>query len=231
MKSIKITFLLTAILSFLILGCEKEYEDHYRVTFFPEIIMEGEKVVFSPKDGNYQDAGASSTENGEEIETIVTSTVDNSAIGSYSVTYSAVNVDGYAASLVRKVIVYDPNTNATDISGVYTGHVVRTHATLATREFTGNPVTLTKVEGMDGIYQITDWIAGFYDAGYGYGPDYRFVGYIQINSANEVVLLDMSNPWGDPFVSVVGTYDPATNKIDYVAKWLSYTFTIDLTKN
>jgi len=211
-------------------GCEKEYEEHYKVTYFPTIQMAGESTTFSAKGVNYQDAGANSTENGVEIETNVVSDVDNSAIGSYSVTYSAVNVDGFSASLVRKVIIYDPNTSSTDISGTYSGGVVRTHPTLATRQYSGNPITLTKVEGLNGIYMITDWIAGFYDVGYKYGIDYRFVGYIQINANNQVLLLDMSNPWGEPFISVIGSYDPGTQKINYIAKWLSYTFTVDLTK-
>lgn len=228
MKNLRIIYLLTTLLAFTFWGCEKEFENHYRVTFFPNIVITGEDLVFTPKNADYQDAGANTTENGEEIETKVVSTVNSSVTGSYTVTYSALNVDSFPASKVRTVVVYDANTNATDISGTYSGDVMRS----AVRGYKGNPVTLTKVEGMDGIYAISDWIAGFYDVGthYNYGAAYRFVGLIQINANNEVILLDMANPWNDPFKSVIGTYDPATMKIHYEATWATYTFVVDLTK-
>ena len=227
MKNLRIIYLFTVLLAFAFSGCQKEYEELYRVTYFPTIVISGEKTVFSPQNGNYQDVGAKTTENGKEITTKVVSTVNSSVIGSYTVNYSAVNVDGYSASDSRKVMIYDPKTNNVDISGNYSGDVAR-----GAREYKGNPITLTKVEGMNGIYTISDWIAGFYDVGtaYKYGPDYRFVGYIQINADNDVVLLDMSNPWGDPFISVIGKYDPATKKISYSAKWSTYTFIVSLTK-
>jgi len=220
-------YVFIAILSLALTSCDKDYEEHYRVTYYPDIVIEGESLVFSPVGETYVDAGANTTENGVEIETKVSSNVDDSAVGSYTVTYSATNVDGYDAEKSRTVIIYDPNTNTTDISGNYSGNVLRN----GTRGYNGNPVTLEKVEGMDGIYAISDWIAGFYDVGthYNYGPDYRFVGYMQINADNEVLLLDMSNPWGDPFNSVTGTYNPTTHVVSYVASWLSYNFVVDLT--
>lgn len=228
MKNNRILYLFIALLTVSLWGCEKEYETVTRVTYFPDITVTGAPIVFSPQNAAYTDQGAKSTENGKEIETKVVSTVNSSVVGSYSVNYSAVNVDGFSASASRKVIIYDPKTSTTDISGNYSGDVMRS----GTRGYKGNPVTLTKVNGLNGIYAISDWIAGFYDVGshYKYGPDYRFVGYIQITSDNKVVLLDMANPWGDPFTSVVGTYDPATKKINYSAKWLTYTFVVDLVK-
>lgn len=229
MKKLQLVYLVSTLLAFAFGGCDKDYEDHYRVTYFPTIVITGEDLVFIPLNADYQDAGANTTENEVEIETQVASNVNTSEVGSYAVTYSAVNVDGFPATAERKVIVYDPNTNTTDISGTYSGDVMRSEV----RGYQGNPVTLTKVEGVDGIYTISDWIAGFYDVGthYNYGPDYRFVGLMQINANNEVILLDMANPWGDPFDSVAGTFDPATGQINYSAEWVGYNFVVDLTKN
>lgn len=224
----RISYLLIALLTISLWSCEKEYDKVTRITYFPDIVVAGQPVVFSAQNATYTDQGAKSTENGKEITTKVVSTVNSSAIGSYSVNYSAVNVDGFAASASRKVIIYDPKTNASDISGTYSGDVMRN----GTRGYKGNPVTLTKVAGMNGIYAISDWIAGFYDVGthYKYGPDYRFVGYIQITSDNKVVWLDVSNPWEDPFTSVVGNFDPVTQKINYTAMWAGYSFVVTLTK-
>lgn len=224
----RIFYLLIALFTLSLWGCEKEYDSVTRVTFFPDIVVAGAPIVFSAQGSSYTDAGAKSTENGKDIETKVVSTVNSATIGSYSVNYSAVNVDGFAASASRKVIIYDPKTSTADISGQYSGDVMRN----AVRGYKGNPVTLTKVAGMNGIYAISDWIAGFYDVGthYKYGPDYRFVGYIQVTADNKVVWLDVSNPWNDPFTSVVGTFDPVTQKINYTAMWAGYSFVVDLTK-
>lgn len=224
----RISYLLIALLTISLWACEKEYDTVTRITYFPDIVVTGQPVVFSAQNATYTDQGAKSTENGKEITTKVVSTVNSSVIGSYLVNYSAVNVDGFAAEASRKVIIYDPKTSSTDISGQYSGDVMRN----GTRGYKGNPIALTKVAGMNGVYAISDWIAGFYDVGthYKYGPDYRFVGYIQITSENKVVLLDMENPWGDPFISVIGTYDPASKKINYTAKWLTHTFVVDLVK-
>lgn len=224
----RLVYLLIVLLILLLGGCKKEYESVSRITFFPDIVVAGAPIVFSVQNVNYTDPGAKSTENGKDIETKVVSDVNTAVVGSYTVAYSAVNVDGFSASASRTVIIYDPKTSTGDISGQYSGDVMRS----GVRGYKGNPVGLTKVPGINGVYAISDWIAGFYDVGthYNYGPDFRFVGYIQINADNKVILLNMSNPWGNPFLSVVGTYDPATKKISYTAKWLTYSFVVDLTK-
>jgi hypothetical protein len=114
-----------------------------------------------------------------------------------------------------------------DLSGTYSANVVRN----GTNSYSGNPVTLTAVDGVTGIYEISDWIGGYYDVGYGYGSAYAFTGIMQINGNNEVIELSMSNAWGDPFDSVTGSYDPATGVISYTADWLGkYSFVVDMAK-
>ncbi len=202
------------------------------ITYYPDIVMEGEETIYLKLGDTYTDAGASATENGVEIEVEVSSNVDTSIPGSYSVGYTAFNSDGFSKTLYRAIIVYDGNMSTVDLSGEYSGHVIRNND--PAKEYTGNPVTLTplEIEGVTGVYEISDWIAGFYAIGYGYGSNYVFPGIIQINGDNEVLHLDMSNPWGDPFDSVVGTYDPSTGVIKYDAYWLegTYVFAVDLSK-
>lgn len=228
MKHRKYIYILLAALALPFIGCEKKFEDASKITYFADIVINGETLLFSPTGVEYVDAGATATENDVPIEITTTSTVDNSTPGSYSVSYSATNSDGYSKALERTVIIYDADVNSTDISGAYTGNVLRNES----EGYSNMPVTLTKVEGLDGIYQISDWISGFYAAGRGYGGPYSFVGYIQINASNDVVLLGMSNPWGDPFDDVTGSYDPATGTISYTANWLgTYAFVVQLVKN
>lgn len=199
------------------------------LTFYPDITMNGEPLLFIAQGEDYVDAGATATENGEPIEVETSSDVDTSTPGSYSVGYKATNTDGFSKTVSRSIVVYDGNLSNVDLSGDYTANVDRN----GTESYSGNTVTLTPT-GVSGVYYMSDWIAGFYaDAnGRGYGANYAFSGVIQINGNNEVVELEMTNPWGDPFDSVVGTYDPATGIIKYDAGWLegTYVFVVDMSK-
>jgi hypothetical protein len=204
------------------------------ITFYPDIVILGEPYVYLEKDSDYTDAGASATENGVEIEVVATSNLDVTTPGSYAIGYTAKNSDGFSKTVYRYIMVYDGNMSTEDISGAYTGHVIRNND--PAKEYSGMSVTLTATDaipGATGIYEISDWISGFYAVGYAYGDAYAFTGLIQINGDNEVVLISMDNLWGDPFDSVDGTYNSGTGTIAYDASWLegTYIFAVDLTKN
>jgi hypothetical protein len=231
MKIIKYKLIVIACIFFLA-ACEKDYDSFItKVTYYPEIEMLGEPLVFVPTGGSYDDPGAISTENGEEIETQVSSNVDYSTPGDYSIDYTAENTDGYTKTDSRRIIVYDSNVSSEDISGTYVGDVVRN----GSEAYSGFPVTLTKVPDVDGVYTISDWIAGFYSDGRDYGASFKFIGYIQINSSNEVIELSMSNPWDAPFTDVAGSYASDTGLLSYIANWnpsgTNYAFVVDITKN
>jgi hypothetical protein len=203
--------------------------DVTEITYYPTITITGNSTVLIAQGAQYTDQGATAVENGESTDVTTTSNVDPSTIGSYSVVYTATNKDGFSATATRTVIVYDPNVSTMDLSGTYSANVDRN----GTISYTDNPVTLTAIGTPDvtGVYEISDWIGGFYDKGYGYGSGYAFTGVIQINGNNEVIEISMSNAWGDPFDSVSGSYDSATGVISYTADWLGkYSFVVDLTK-
>ncbi len=201
------------------------------ITYYPDISIAGSETVYIEKGSTYTDEGATATENGVEIEVTSSSNVDASTPGTYSVGYTASNSDGFSKTVYRNVYVYDGNMSTEDISGTYTGHVIRDNN--STKEYGGNPVTLTATDlipDATGIYEITDWIAGFYDIGYGYGANYAFTGLIQINGDNEVVIISQDNAWGVAVDDVVGSYDPGTHMIVYDFYWSGYDFAVDLTK-
>ncbi len=213
-----------------IMGCENETTAGFtRTTYYPEIKIKGGTDVFVAKGTKYEDLGAVSTENGKEIETKVNDNVDTDKLGGYKVNYSATNTDGFSKTVVRNVYVYDgANVNNTiDIAGEYIGKVVRNDG----KSYSDMTVTLSPTS-VSGVYKLSDWIAGFYAVGYGYGDALAFTGVIQFNDKNEVVEVAMNNYWGNPFDSVTGTYDSSTGNINYVASWLGgrFVFTIDLTK-
>jgi hypothetical protein len=231
MKIIKYKLIVIACILFLA-ACEKDYDSFItKVTYYPEVEMLGEPLVFVPTEGSYVDPGVIATENDEEIEVIVTSDIDYSTPGNYSIDYTAENSDGYTKTVSRQIIVYDSNVSSEDISGTYVGDVVRNGG----EAYSGFPVTLTKVPDIDGVYEISDWIAGFYSNGRDYGPAFKFTGYIQINSSNEVIELSMTNPWNDPFTDVAGSYDSETGLLSYIANWnpsgTNYAFVVDIFKN
>ena len=206
-------------------SCEKEGDSYNisSVTILPKFTYD--KVAFIPAGGTFTPA-AIATEGDKELEITVKGDVDMNTIGGYDVIYETQNSDGFKISASQTVMIYDPNTNPAALEGDYSGDVIRNGG----EAYSGNTVTLTKVPDHN-VYAISDWIAGFYADGRDYGDVYKFPGYVQINGANEVVHLSMSNPWGDPFDGVVGTYDPGTGTISYTASWLGiYDFVVTLTK-
>jgi len=214
-------------------GCKDVTTEGYTgITYYPTIEIKGDPVIYLPTGADYNDAGADAIENGEPTDVAVSSNLDTSTPGSYSISYTATNADGFSATAKRSVIVYDANMSTTDISGTYSAHVIRDND--PDKEYSGNPVTLTpsSIPGTTGIYETSDWIGGFYDKGYDYGAAYAFTGLIQINGDNEVLELSMSNPWGDPFTSVSGIYDAVSGVISYTAVWSAgpYEFVVDLAK-
>lgn len=221
--------LVLTLLTFSFSGCENETTSGFTdITYYPDIVMEGDETVFVQLGENYTDPGATATENGVPIDVTSSSTLNSGVIGTYYINYSAVNVDGFSKTVRRKIYVYDSNLNTNDLSGTYNANVSRVSSS-ASESYSDNPVKLTPTS-IPGLYYIDDWIAGFYAIGRDYGNSYNFKGLIQINGDNEILELDMSNPWGDPFSSVLGVYNPNTGVIAYSAKWLSYTFVVDMAK-
>ncbi|MFA8435164.1 MAG: BT_2262 family domain-containing protein [Marinifilaceae bacterium] len=216
-----------------VVSCDKESEDISTLTSYVTIVLEGGDVVYHPKGTPWVDPGYTADENGADVTSSVTATTpDVDKIGSYTVTYSATNTDGFTGSVSRKVVVYTPGLSDIDISGVFSGDVFRINTSdNSTRSFSDNEVVITKTS-VPGLYQISDWIAGFYNVGYGYGAGYAFTGYFEMVSETEFRHIESSNPWGDPADDVVNwTYDAATGGLSYHFMWLGkYDFAITLTK-
>jgi len=230
-KILLYSFLLT--LFFGVTSCDKESEDVSILTSYVTIVLEGDDVVFHPKGTAWVDPGFTATENGVDVAAGVVATVpDTDNIGSYTLTYSAVNSDGFAGSVSRKVVVYTPGLSTTDISGTYTADVYRTRSDGGSDvNFAGNEVVISKTS-VDGLYYISDWIAGFYSTGYGYGGGYAFTGYFEMVSDTEFNHIESSNPWGDPADEVINwSSDAGAGTLGYHFMWLGkYDFAVTMTK-
>jgi hypothetical protein len=98
-------------------SCSYESEiNTIKTTYYP--VFENTNQVVIPLGGTYTADGIAK-EQGVQIPVTIdgAENVDTNTVGVYNVTYSAINKDGFAASVVETVIVHDPSIVGTDVSG------------------------------------------------------------------------------------------------------------------
>jgi hypothetical protein len=113
----------------LLSACNKKDDFNYpegtvgksRITYFPILTLKGESVMTIPTGGTYTDPGAIAKEGANDIPYTTSGTVNTNTPGVYTVTYTAVNKDGFSSSVRRTVAVYttDAGAAAQDLSGNY----------------------------------------------------------------------------------------------------------------
>ncbi len=160
---------------------------------------------------------------------------DSNPIDVYTAEYSAVNTDGFYATVTRDIVVSNTGDLVNSIEGVYRSTVVRNGASAAQYNDMGY-VLIWKNE--DGTYQLSDAIGGYYDIGRLYGPDYATVGGIivanDIPSNNFSFEGDLENAgFGGEFTITSLEVHPEDGSIDMVTVWVAdpattYTFDIHL---
>jgi len=116
------------LLAVLFVACNKDEihntEDQVgisRVTHFAVLTLNGDRYMTVEQGSNFTDPGIVATEGGADIPYTTDGSVNTSDVGVYNLTYSAVNKDGFPASLSRTVIVYSTESSAAanDLSGTY----------------------------------------------------------------------------------------------------------------
>lgn len=213
----KINLLIAALAFVGLTSCDYDGSDDAKVTKYVTIELTGGNQTLVPVGSEYTDPGYTATEGTEDVTSKVVVSgdqVDPDKVGIYNVTYSAKNVDGFAAEVTRTVLVYDPSVT-TDITGTYT--VERgdgfngDEGIFSSNSIVGNSVTLTQLA--PGLYSISDWWGGLYDQTVGYGSAYCATGYFQLNADNTITGISASTPWGDVLERGDGVYDPTTGKV------------------
>lgn len=224
-------------------SCEDEVSNISRITYYPTFEFSGEDAYFLHVGDTYTEPGVSATEQGAEIEvkTVVqgrykgssSSSVDTNEADEYTLTYSAVNKDGYAGSVTRSVFVSNTGNFVDNIEGIYSSTVVRNGA--ASAQYTDMKYVMVYKVG-DDKYEITDGIGGYYAYGRGYGDAYFARGMVV--TANNYA----SNDWTLAANVGVGAFggvlkmtefsiDPATKTIHFVTDWdAGYKFDVTLTQ-
>jgi hypothetical protein len=133
---------LILLFSFFLVSCEKEETANISsVTSYPNFIMTGEDLVVTWVGAGFTDPGVKAEAGGTEIPVTTSvaaayyiepgktqppavaygSTFDATKPGIYTVTYSAINADGFPGTTTRTIIVLDKQPDpAVDLSGNYT---------------------------------------------------------------------------------------------------------------
>jgi hypothetical protein len=145
------------------------------ITYFPLVTLKGsDPVVVKPLGSAYSDPGAIATENGVAIPYTTTatgkyrgtSTLDTKVMDEYSQTYTAVNKDGFSASKVRKVIVYQNGDLTTSIEGLYTSTVKRNGAFMSAAQGSSKDMKYVYIwKNANGTFQVSDAFGGWYNLG------------------------------------------------------------------
>ncbi len=244
MKNLRIIYLFTVLLAFAFSGCQKEYEDLYRVTNYPTFKMTGDKVVFNTFGTNFTDPGIKASEAGKDIPatTIVSgdffgATSFNANITDrYLFTYIATNSDGYKAQTSRLVYNIKTGNLVDNIEGLYTSTVVR--GTSTGPQYTNMKYVLISKSGAN-TYKLSDLLGGWYEFGRALGAGYRTPG-MTITATNipgnifsfSPATLDVGT-FGGPAKMISMNVDSATKTIAFVSEWITttgtkYTFKVTL---
>ncbi|MFB6341837.1 BT_2262 family domain-containing protein [Saccharicrinis sp. FJH62] len=212
-KGIYILGLFTALIVVLS-GCEKKITswDNSKITYFVTFELEGDQVMTIPVGQAYAEPGYKAMEGETDVtgDVDVSGSIDQNSLGVYTLTYSAVNGDGYSSSVSRTVIVYDPSAPSDDFSGTYTTAITRTESDGTNPRDYAAEMTITKVA--QGIFYVDCLLGGTYSIGYGYGASYAMTGYLSLNSDYTLTLLSSYvRGWGDGLEGFQnGVYDPVT---------------------
>lgn len=230
--------ILLFILSVLFISCQDiTTADVSHLTYYVNITLKGNSVMTVPLGGTFTDPGFTATENGTDVSSKVkvSGIVDANTTGAYTLTYSAVNKDGFPISVSRLVIVYDQTSaSSIDISGTYTSNILRTDATSGAHLSHG-PFTVTLKKIAQGVFSIDDLLGGWYAIGSGYGSSYAGSGYVALHTDNSISIISSTLPgWGDAIEFYQSSYyDPNTGNIYLFSNMAStpkYQFAVTLTK-
>lgn len=117
-----------SLLTLLIVACNKNdihnTDDEVgvsRVTHFPELTLKGDRYTNVIIGTAFTDPGITAKEGSADIMYTTTGSVNTNVPGVYTLTYSAINKDGFPAATTRTVTVYstDGVAAANDFSGTY----------------------------------------------------------------------------------------------------------------
>lgn len=233
MKKYIATFALGLALASGLVSCDKDTEGLTGITYYPVIELEGPTYDQVVSGKAFVDPGYKATLNGEDItgQVSISTKMDlsNPKPGYYTLTYSAVNSDGFSSSAVRYVLVSDPDDKA---SGYYNTDPKSFRVTSSATTFYGGSYPAIVAGNGDGTYYVSNLLGGYYQYRAGYGSNYACYGTISIDSDNNIDLVDSHViGWGDSADYIKdGSFDPSTETLSWVIRYAGMDFHVIMSK-
>ncbi len=226
----KLVYSLLLVVAAVFTSChEVTTEDTSYITYYVTFDLDGGSTYIHPVGTEFVDPGYTAMEGTEDVtaNVVVSGSVDSDVMGVYTLTYSAVNSDGYSASTSRTVVVYDENYAGPDVAtGTYTLQAGSSRdyfdddGTITNTPFDGYTVTISKTA--PGFFYCSDYLGGYYDQRAAYGSSYAMKGYFTIDSDNTTIIPISSyvSGWGDSMDAMNNSkYDDAAQtlywEVDY----------------
>ena len=206
-------------------ACEKDY-DNFITEETPAPVMEllGGNPIVLFKGTPYVDPGIVALQivgnDTTELTYKIMNEVKVDVPGSYKLLYQVLNSEKVPFYISRKVSIV--SFTGYDVFDLPVG----TYAGIRVNKGFGGPVSIAKLA--PGVYQISDLLAGYYDVGVGYGPDYAAPGILVINEDGSV-RSELGN--GNAVGSVVASnfkYDATGKVITYKANLVDVGFAFDV---
>lgn len=203
-----------------------------RITYYPELTMEGPATVYVDKGTTFTDPGYSAILDGEDVtdQVQVNSNVNMAASGVYSISYAVTNDDGFSSTASRTVVVTDPND---PIEGIYDTDPNSYRSYNGVTPYGASYVILIFNNG-DGTYTLQDMLGGWYWYRANYGTDYALEGIISVPGDGTFTLISsFLIGWGDEANYMAnGRHDAATGTFSWQLNYTDYSmdFFVTMTK-
>lgn len=197
------------------------------VTFLPKLTITGaSNLVLDCTTTSFSDPGIIAEEAGQEIPVVTnveaayfgSNTIDGP--DSYSISYSAVNVDGIPGSAFRSVLVPPCNGDLVNsIAGTYISTVSR-NGVIPSDDYRNLKYILIK-ENSPGVYQLSNADGGWYELGRNIGTAYGSPGIIV--EANDISANDFSFPNEVEVLTFGGAIKMVSLEVDAASKTIVMT--------
>lgn len=212
-------------------SCDENTQDTSKITYFVDFEMIGDQIITLPKGDTYVEPGVIAMEGENDISNTIETigTVDSSTLGLYEIEYKAVNVDGFASSIIRKVIVYEGDFSDIDLTGSYISSTILDTGSAQQTTYSGGTVTITKVT--KGVFNVSCLLGSWYLVRY---PGYNMAapGLIQLSGNNSITNFGGIQLYWSYVVTDAGGgfYDPATEHIHLNSGMQGMKFLCDMSK-
>jgi len=226
--------LITLVAIFAFNSCKQESLGVSTVTTYAVMTLNDASDLFWPLNSPFVDPGCKAFEGTTDLSSkiVVTSNVDATKGGKYSMTYKVANSDGFFAEITRTVYVYEPTS---PLNGYYTSNISRS-ALLTGVVSAKGPYNILVFGVGSGNFWVEDLMGGWYYYGAGYGYAYAGTAIVKLNADNSLTIVK-SYPTGFGGGSACvfyapSTYDPANKKLvihSSMGDTPQYEFTVTLT--